>query len=81
MSVVADFIRSTRLIGQSQTLDKDQQREFSVADDHTTGCGDDEESPAVNGEPPLPCDAHNHCLSAGAYINVHPISANFRSQT
>ena len=47
ISIAADFIKSTGLIGQYQTLDEDQQHGFSRANGQKTGRGVDEEAPAL----------------------------------
>ena len=47
ISMAADFIKNIGLIGQFRALDMDQQQRFSGANGQTTGCGDDEEAPAM----------------------------------
>ena len=47
ISMAADFIKNTGLIGQFRALDIDQQQGFRKANGQTTGCGDDEEAPAM----------------------------------
>ena len=47
ISMAADFMNNTGLIGQLRALDLDQQQGFSGANGQTTGCGDDEEAPAM----------------------------------
>ena len=47
ISIAADFIKSTGLIGQYQALDEDQQHGFSRANGQKTGQGVDEKAPAL----------------------------------
>ena len=47
ITMAADFIKSTGLIGQYQALDVDQQHGFSRANGQKTGQGVDEEAPAL----------------------------------